>query len=245
VIPQLNLDGNFDGSQLVIESFSIVSSKKKGKKILGIINMTEDQFTEGNMLLQGDVFLNNVVVDFEAAIKSGEILNISAPELTEKGPEEDLLFTPFEMTAKGIAPVVVAINNLSKNELYNKTLNWTGSYYQNQNQATITSIPDEKMSINGIAKNVKFTRFMGNDVFVNLPYLLKVDFTDSEITMTFTLGGENGDITDEYGEVIASTSPSRMFDKNGEVHNIGQVFKVEAERSMNDLSYSLVSYLMN
>lgn len=245
VIPQINLDGNFAGSQLVVESFSVVSSKKKGKKILGVINMKTDQFTEGMVSLQGDVFLNNVVVDLEPAIKSGEIIKISAPVLTEKVPDVDLLFTPFEMTRNGIAPVIVTINNLSKNELYNKTLIWTSSFYQNQIQATITSFQDEKISINGVAKNVKFTRIMGQDVIIDLPYLFTTDFTDDEVTMSFTLGGENGDINDENGEVIASISPSRMFDKNGEVHKLGQVFKVEAEKVMNDLSYALVDYLLN
>jgi hypothetical protein len=212
---------------------------------MGVVNMGTDQFTEGMVSLQGDVFLNNVVVDFEPAISSGEIIKISAPVLTEKALEVNLLFTPFEMTSKGIAPVVVAINNLSKNELYNKTLIWTSSFYQNQNQATITSVQDEKISINGVAKNVKFTRIMGQDVFVDLPYLFSVDFTDGEITMSFTLGGENGDITDEDGEVIASTSPSRIFDKNGEAHKMSLIFKADAEREMNDLSYAMVDYLMN
>jgi hypothetical protein len=244
VIPQQNLDGNFAGSQLAVESFSLVSSRKKGKKILGVINMKENQFTEGKVLLQGDVFLNNVVVDFEPAIRSGEIIKISAPIFTEKVPEREILFSPFLMTTKGIAPVVVAINNLSKNELYNKTLNWTSSFYQIQNQATITSIPDENININGITKNVKYARFMDNDVFVDLPYLFTVDFTDGEITMSFTLGDKNGDITDEYGEVIANASPSRIFDKNGEVRKMSKIFKVEAEKAMNDLSYALVDYLL-
>lgn len=244
VIPQQNLDGNFAGSQLAVESFSLVSSRKKGKKILGVINMKENQFTEGKVLLQGDVFLNNVVVDFEPAIRSGEIIKISAPIFTEKVPEREILFSPFLMTTKGIAPVVVAINNLSKNELYNKTLNWTNSFYQIQNQATITSIPDENININGITKNVKYARFMDNDVFVDLPYLFTVDFTDGEITMSFTLGDKNGNITDEYGEVIANASPSRIFDKNGEVRKMSKIFKVEAEKAMNDLSYALVDYLL-
>jgi hypothetical protein len=244
VIPQQNLDGNFAGSQLAVESFSLVSSRKKGKKILGVINMKENQFTEGKVLLQGDVFLNNVVVDFEPAIRSGEIIKISAPIFTEKVPEREILFSPFLMTTKGIAPVVVAINNLSKNELYNKTLNWTSSFYQIQNQATITSIPDENININGITKNVKYARFMDNDVFVDLPYLFTVDFTDGEITMSFTLGDKNGNITDEYGEVIANASPSRIFDKNGEVRKMSKIFKVEAEKAMNDLSYALVDYLL-
>lgn len=243
VIPQMNLEGSFAGSQLVVESFSMVTSKKKVNKILGVINMKTDQFTEGMVSLQGDVFLNNVIVDFEPAIKSGEILKISTPVLTEKALEDKLLFPPFEMTSKGIAPVVVAINNLSKNELYNKTLIWINSYYQNQNQATITSIPDEKNSINSVAKNVKFTRLMGQDVFVDVPYMFTIDFTDGEITMSFTLGDENGDITDEHGEVIASTS--HMFNKNGEPYKMVQVFKAEAEKVMNDLSYALVDYLMN
>jgi len=244
LIPQLNLGGNFAGSQLFVEGFSMVSSKKKGNKILGIINMKYDQFTEGQVLLQGEMFLNNVVVDFEPAIRSGEIIKISPPVSTENTSADNLLFTPFVMTTKGIDPVVVAFNNLSKNELYNKTLNWTHSFYQIENQAITTSMPDEKISNNGIVKNVKFIRFMEKDVFVDLPYLFTVDFTDGEITMTFTLGGENGDITDQYGEVVANTSPSHIFNKEGEVRQMSQVFKVEAERAMNDLSYALVDYLM-
>lgn len=254
VIPQRNLEGNFEGSQLVVESFSIVSSKKKGKKILGVINMRNDQFTEGMVLLQGAVFLNNVVVDFEPAIISGEIIKISDPELAEKAqeveliaekdPEVELLISPFEMTQKGIEPVVVTINNLNKNELYKKTLNWTNLFYQSQNEATITSVPDEKININAFAKNVRFGRIMGMDLFADMPYVFTVDFTDGEIRMTFTLGGENGDITDGNGEVIANTSPSSIFDKNGDVRKMSEIFKAEAERMMNDLSYSMIDYLL-
>lgn len=254
VIPQQNLGEGFTGSQLVVESFSIVSSKKRGKKILGVINMKADQFIEGKVLLQGDVFLNNVVVDFEPAIRSGEIIKISDPELAEKAqeveliaekdPEVELLISPFEMTQKGIEPVVVTINNLNKNELYNKTLNWTNLFYQSQNEATITSVPDEKININAFAKNVRLGRIMGMDLFADMPYVFTVDFTEGEITMTFTLGDENGDITDENGEVIANTSPSHIFNKNGDVRKMSEIFKAEAEKIMNDLSYVMVDFLM-
>jgi len=236
-IPRMDLNKGFAGKQLVVESFTKVSSKKKGEKILGVINMKEYQFIEG-------IFFNNVVVDFEPALRSGEIIKISTSELTGKASEVELLFTPFEMTRKGIAPVVVAINSLSKNELYNKTLNWTNSFYQIQNQATITSVPDEKININDFAENVKLSTIMGMDLIADLPYLFTVDFTDGEITMTFTLGGKNGDITDENGEVVANTSPSRMFNKKGEVLKMSKILKIEAEKVMNDLSYALVDYLL-
>lgn len=236
-IPQRNLDKEFADKQLVIESFSEVSSKKKGKKILGVINMKEYQFIEG-------IFFNNVAVDFEPAIKSGEIIKISAPKLAEKVPEVELLLSPFEMTIKGIEPVVVSINNLSRIELYNKTLDWTNSFYIIPNQATITAVPDEKININDFAENVQFGKIMGMDFFANLPYLFVVDFTDGEIQMTFTLGDENGDITDGNGEVIASASPSHMFNKKGEVLKMSKTLKIEAEKVMNDLSNALVVYLM-
>ena len=85
---------------------------------------------------------------------------------------------------------------------------------------------------------------MAMDLFANLPYLFVVDFTDGEITMTFTLGGENGDITDENGEVIANTSPSHIFNKNGDVRKMSEIFKAEAEKIMNDVSYAMVDYLL-
>jgi hypothetical protein len=236
-IPRMDLDKGFAGKQLAVESFSKVSSKKEGEKILGVINMKEYQFIEG-------IFFNDVVVDFEPALRSGEIIKISASELTSKATKVELLFTPFEMTRKGIVPVVVALHNLSKNDLYNKSLNWTNSFYQTQNQATITSVLDENININDVAKNVKFGTIMGLDLIGDLPYLFTVDFTDGEITMTFTLGGKNGDITDENGGVIASTSPAHMFNKKGEVFKMSKTLKIEAEKVMNDLSYALVDYLM-
>lgn len=237
-IPRIDLDKRFADKQLVIESFSKVSSKKEGEKILGVINMKEYQFIEG-------IFFNHVVVDFEPALISGEIIKITSSELTDKAPEIELLFTPFEMTRKGITPVVVALNNFSKNELFNKTLNWTNSFDPIKNQATITSVSDEKITINDFAKNVKFSTIIGLDLIADLPYLFTVDFTDGEITMAFTLGTKNGDITDENGEVIASTSPARMFNKKGEVFKMSKTLKIEAEKVMNNLSYALVHFLMN
>lgn len=236
-IPQRNLDKDFADKHLKIEGFSKVSSKKKGKKILGVINMKEYQFIEG-------IFFNNVVVDFEPAIKTGEIIKISTPKLAEKVPEVELLLSPFEMTIKGIEPVVVSINNLSRIELYNKTLDWTNSFYINPNQATITVVKDEKININDFAKDVRFGKIMGMDFFANLPYLFVVDFTDGEIKMTFTLGDENGDITNGNGEVIANISPSHMFNNHGEVLKMSKTLKIEAEKAMNDLSGALVDYLM-
>lgn len=237
-IPQRNLDKDFAGTQLAIESFSEVASKKTGKRILGVIDMKKYQFVEG-------VFFNDCVVDLEPAIRSGEIIKISSPELVEeKALAVELLFSPFEMTQKGIEPVVVAINNLSSIELYNKTLDWTNSFYMIPNQATITSVPDEKITINDFAKNVQYGTMMGMDLFADLPYLLEVDFTDGEIKMTYTLGDENGDITDQNGEVIANASPSSIFNKDGDVKKMSEIFKVEAEKMMNEISFSLVDYLM-
>ncbi|WP_372770257.1 hypothetical protein [Lutibacter sp.] len=237
-IPQRNLDKDFADKQLLIESFSKVSSKKRGDRILGVINMKKYQFVEG-------VFFNDIAVDFEPAIRSGEIIKISSPELLEEEAQVvELLFSPFEITQKGIEPVVVAINNLSSIELYNKTLDWTNSSYIIPNQATITAVPDEKIEINDFAKNVPFGTIMGMELFADLPYLFVIDFTDGEIRMTFTLGGKNGDITDENGEVIANISPSHMFNKKGEVLKMSKILKEEAEKIMNDLSHAVVDYIL-
>lgn len=236
-IPERNLYKDFADKQLVIESFSKVSSKKMGNRILGVINMKEYQFIEG-------VFFNDCVVDLEPAIRSGEIIKISTPELVEKVPVVELLFSPFEITPKGIEPVVVAIDNLNSIELYNKTFDWTNSFYIIPNQAIITAVPNEKIEINDFVKDVQFGTIMGMELFADLPYLFVIDFTDGEIRMTFTLGGENGDITDKNGEVIANISPSNMFNKKGEVLKISKILKEEVEKIMNDLSYAMVDYLL-
>ena len=236
-IPRMDLNRGFAGKELAIERFSKVSSKKEGEKILGVINMKNYQFIEG-------VFFNAVVVDFEPAIRSGEIIKISAPDLTENPREAEPLFSPFEMTKKGIQPVIVAFNNANKNELYTKAILWANGYYESTTTATITPIQDEKISIKDIEKNVKVSTIMGADLYADLPYQFTVDFSNNEIQMTFTLGGKNGDITADDGEVVASIAPSRIFDKSGDVRKMSQVLKVEGERIMNDVSYALVDYLL-
>jgi len=235
-IPQQHLDEDFAGKQLVIESFSKISSKKAGKKILGVIANKDIQFIDG-------IYFNDVVVEFEPALRSGEIIKISAPGLAENAPEVEMLFSPFVITPNGIEPVIVAINS-SKNELYNKAVGWANSYYTPQNQATIIPVPNEKIDIYDFAENVHFGTMLGTELYADLPYLFSVNFTDGEIRMTFTLGDENGDITDENGEVIANTSPSHMFNKNGEVLKMSKILKVEAEKTMNELSYAMVVYLL-
>ena len=108
-----------------------------------------------------------------------------------------------------------------------------------------SAVPDEKIRLHAVAKNVQFGSIMGMHVFADLPYLFIVDFTDGEMRMTFTLGDENGDITNGNGEVIASTSPSHMFNKKGEVLKMSKILKIEAEKTMNDISNALVAYVLN
>ena len=43
---------------------------------------------------------------------------------------------------------------------------------------------------------------------------------------------------------LALCGSSFVFNENGEVKKMSQVFKVEDERIMNDLAYALVDYLM-
>ena len=249
-IPQRNLTKKNAGRQLVVESFGQIKSNKDDNRFVGIIDIWGNQVEvsydpETNPLSTMPVTIEStiVIVDFEPAFRSGEIIKITSLESIVKAPLAEL-FLPFEMTREGIEPVVVDFNNVSRNELYNKAINWTNAYYTISNPATITSVPDDKITINAIAKNVKYSRILGNDFFGDLPYLFSVDLIDGEITMTFMLGDEDGDITDDSGEVIANTSPSHMFNKKGEVNKTGKIFKAEAERVMNDISYSIVDYLM-
>jgi len=230
-IPDRALDKGFAGKNVVVQRFSEVKSKKNGKWILGVID------TGGYAFDGGTISIGNVVVDFEPAIMSGEIIKIMPPELIEKAPVRELKLSQFELTKKGIEPIVVAIKNLSKNDLYNKTLDWTNSFYKIPNDAAITSVPDEQVNINGLAENVKVAKMLGVDVYGNLSYLLAADFTDGEIRMTFTLG-------DEHGNIIDDVALSDIFDKKGEVYKPYKDFKQEIEKLMNDLSYALVDYII-
>lgn len=198
------------------------------------------------MILQEEIFLNNVVIDFVAAFQSGEILKISAPIVVSEEPELELLFTPFKLAPKGILPIVVKFDAVSKKELYDKALNWAGIFYNDENQALITAVPNENIQIKGIAKNVKFTRMFGADVYIDVPYVFTTAFVDGEITMTYSLGDENGDIKDtNKGHIeYASVAPKRMFNKKGEPYKMSRIFKTDTEKSMNELAHKMVTFLM-
>ncbi|MFD1316465.1 DUF4468 domain-containing protein [Namhaeicola litoreus] len=175
--------------------------------------MKQIQFIEG-------AFFNDIVLDLESAISSGEIIKISAHELTEK-PTEKLLFIPFEISSQGIKPVIVTINDISQNEIYNKAVQWADLYYNVKNQIDITKVPNKNMTIHDFALNIKFSRIMGQVLFVDMPYFYTIDFSDGEITMSFRLG-----------------------DENGEANKISLIFIAEAEKMINDLSYFMVDYIM-
>lgn len=215
--------------------------------MLGVVSMKKDQFKEGKMLLQEEFFLNDVVVDFEAAFQSGEIVTISAPTAMPEEPELELAFTPFALTPQGILPVVVAFDSISKIDLYDKALDWSSSFYINENPAIIAAVPEESIQIKGIAKEVKFMRMFGTDTFIDVPYEFTTTFTDGKITMTYQLGDENGDVNDTNdGHMqFASVSPKRLFNKKGEPYKMSLTFIKNSEKSMNELAHKMVTFLQH
>ena len=237
-IPQKNLNKGFAGRQLIINGFSKVSNKKKKKKVLGVINMKEYQFVEG-------VFFNNVVVDFEEGIKSGEIIKISAPTENINKSEVEKKLNQFEMSKEGILPVIINLKNKSKNQLYNNVLEWADSYFVSDSKAIISKVPDEEISINSIMKNIKIAAIMGMDYSIDLPYLLQINFTENEIRIKFILGDENGNIFDENGKIVANIAPSSIFNKKGKIKKMAKISKLNLENAMNDISTSLIHYVSN
>ena len=236
-IPQKNLNNGFAGKQLIISGFSRVSKKKKHKKILGVINMKDYQFVEG-------VFFNNVVIDFEAALKSGEIIKISTPEKISK-LEDTQKLNQFVMTKEGILPVIVNLKNKSKNELYNSVLKWAESYFISTSKTITSEIPNDEVSINSVIKNTKIAAIMGIDYSIDLPYLLQIKFTENEMEIKFILGDENGNILDENGAIVANVAPSSIFNKKGEIKKMAKISKLNIEKALNDISSSLRHYVSN
>lgn len=235
-IPQKNLNKGFAGKQLIINGFSRVPNKKKNKKVLGVINAKDYQFVEG-------VFFNNLIVDFEAALKSGEIIKISAPTENASKSEDNKNLNQFVMTKEGISPVIVNLNNKDKNELYNKVLKWTNSYFVTTNKAIINQVPNDEIRINSVVIDLKIATIMSIDSFIDLPYLLQINFTDNEIQMKFILGDKNGNVFDKNGAIVANVAPSSIFNKKGEVKKMSEISKLNLENAMNDIAATLIYYV--
>jgi hypothetical protein len=228
------ISNNYNGWDFSIKHFSKVSSTKNGDKILGVIALGP-QFDENGTFNLGTY---RQAVDFEAAIRAGEIIKINDIDFTKSSRTIETKIPHFTFTKNGVQPIDVVFNGIRKDVLYTKTLNWYNAYFKNKDENVITTFKNEEVIIAGQKKGVLISRTMGIDLFADIEYRFLIEFSDNEIRLNFGLGGEDAKITEEV-------SQEDYFDEHGEIKKMYKDLKISIEQMMNEISFLLADYLMN
>ena len=227
------LSDGYNGRSYSIKHFSKVSSKKNGDDIFGVIDV--------GMSFDGELDLSvyNQAVNFEAAILSGEIIKINDVDFANPGKTTLREIPQFIFTKEGAQPIAVDFADMSKGELYAGTINWYQDYYKNKVENLIRTVEDSEVEISGLKKGVLVSKIMGVELFLDIPYQFKIEFIEHSIRMNFVS-------RDQMGQSMAAFSQEEKdSEANGaKINQMTADFKIEMEKMMNEISASLVTYLM-
>ena len=226
------ISNSYNGRSFAIKNFSKVSSKKTGDIILGVIDIGAS--FDGKL----DLGIYNQAVNFESAILAGEIIKINDIDFTNSIKKSTREIPHFVLGEDGIQPIFIDFEEMSKGELYAKALNWYNAYYNNENESFLTTFENELVEIDG-KKEVLFSKISGVDLFVDLEYRFRIEFMENKILLDFSSVGEASQITDD-----ASPEDLDSFDNNEKLKKMVENLKVQTEQMMNEISSSLVDYLM-
>lgn len=221
---------NYNGKAFAIEYFNKVASQDKGDIISGVINI-------GASFGKLDQEVYKQAVNFEAAIRAGEIIKINEIDFAKPRRTIKRTIPQFIFAQNGVQPIDIVFDGISKNELYAGTLTWCDDYYKNRDESILTVVENEEVGIVGLKKGILLSRIMGIDLFADVEYRFLIGFNDNAIRMAFSLGGEDGQLTEDV-------SQADYFDKKGEIRKMYKDLKVAIEQVMNELSSSLVDSLM-
>jgi len=128
---------------------------------------------------------------------------------------------------------------LNKSELYAGTINWYQDYYKNKIENLIRILENREVEITGLKKGVFVSKIMGVDLFLDIQYEFKIEITENGIRMNFVFGDQ---VVQSMEEVSQEEKDSP--DNSEKINKMTEGFKMEMEKMMNEISDSLVNYLM-
>jgi hypothetical protein len=128
--------------------------------------------------------------------------------------------------------LVTEVENLSQSELYNKTLNYIKTNYNNPDEVIISKIENEMIRFKGIKKGASNYMAPGD-----LMYEVQIDFKDGKYK--FELSRMSFNIANGGYKTFDLNSQDKWYKKNGSLRAwFGD--KVQAiSKTMNDLNQSI------
>lgn len=144
----------------------------------------------------------------------------------------------LKLTPKGVEPIVVLVDSLKANEIYNKTLNWVQEAYKNPNEVLKTNIINSKIRVDGYANNAWYFRLLGMKEYVNMEYSIIVSIKDGKYRLEFIIG--QFWLNSRTRTAYDYTS---FFKQSGEIRSMYSDSVPSLELTINKLSMSLYNYI--
>lgn len=155
----------------------------------------------------------------------------------------------FKVSEKGFTDyIVVKIDSLSKQDLFNKSINWIKETYNTPSEVIKSTIDNDKVIFEGVKKNGTFLKSLGMKVFLDFKYRIEISFKDGKYKFDptslqmysspnqYSAGGwANWNLDGTYYAVRK---------KNGKVKKMLRYYTQDIENCFNMLLLSHKSYLI-
>ena len=154
----------------------------------------------------------------------------------------------FKYDEKGLTPkyLVGEINELNKNKIYEKSLNWVKETYKNPDKVIKTTIENEKIRFQGVAMDYLCQSVLLSTFCYNTTYTIELEFRDGKYKFTPTSisyrmppsqysSGGDVQVNIDNGE--------DFYKRNGKIKKQTKTMPESIEKLFNDLEKSLSNYI--
>ncbi|WP_417619839.1 DUF4468 domain-containing protein [Oceanihabitans sediminis] len=156
----------------------------------------------------------------------------------------------FIYNQKGLTPnyLVVEIDSLNKEQLFQKSINWIKETYKNPDEVIKTTINNEKVRFEGFESNLICVNSLGIHYCYYALYTIEIEFKDNKYKFT-PLNLEYRVPASEYTpggmKTINFSDGSAYYNKKGKLRRMYKSIPTTVEALFNDLNKSLSNYLIS
>jgi len=143
--------------------------------------------------------------------------------------------------------IINKVENLTQKQLFDKALLWTSGNFQNSDIAVSKKVEtNEKITFTGFRKNYINFSALGNQVYFNVRYTVAIAFKEGRYKFEITklekkLQGHNQKGR-EWTEIPLHNG-SKLYDKKGNLTNLGKAETVKIPKLLNELNDGLLSHV--
>tara|TARA_B100000963_G_scaffold337489_1_gene333533 strand:- start:713 stop:1246 length:534 start_codon:yes stop_codon:yes gene_type:complete len=150
----------------------------------------------------------------------------------------NIISQDLKLGPNGVKEPVVFEFNLTKSEIYKKSLNWVQETYKNPKEVLRANIENEKIRINGYAINAWWNKSLGVKFTYNIDYTVQIEFKEGRCRFTYTID----QMYTSDGQRLLYTCKA-FFKPNGDIKKSYIPSVPSLEKTINDLAISYKNYV--